>query len=95
MISKSVRALRRFLGYRIDIWGLSKFGGRLSWLSQPHSLLPSYIRESFAELRKVNWTTRRETLKLLLALMVFTGVLTVIIGIFDNIFSLIVKRVFL
>ena len=68
-----------------------KFVGRkLAWLGhkQPfkwlgHFLWPSYFRKSWEELKQVTWTTRRETLQLTGAVLIFSAIFGVLIAIVD------------
>lgn len=46
-------------------------------------LLPPYIRNSWAELRKVEWPSRKQSLQLTSAVIIFSVVFGVIVAIFD------------
>lgn len=46
-----------------------------------------YINETTGELRKVSWPTRREAWYLTLVVLVVTGIMSLILGTFDYIFS--------
>jgi len=47
--------------------------------------IKNYLKESFLELKKVNWLTRQETLDLTLQVILFSLIFVVIYGIFDAI----------
>ncbi len=57
--------------------------------------VPRYFRESFAEIKKVTWPTRKEAWKLTLAVFIFSAFFTVLTVIVDIIFKLIAERLFL
>lgn len=57
--------------------------------------LPKYFKESWTELRKVTWPSRREAWKLTLAVFIFSGVFTLFIVLVDNIFKFIAEELFL
>ena len=57
--------------------------------------LPKYFRESWVELRKVVWPTRRESWKLVLAVILFTLVFTLITLAADYGISQLVERILL
>jgi preprotein translocase SecE subunit len=46
----------------------SKFG---NWLNKRRSLIPGFLRNSWAELRQVTWPNRRETIHLTFAVIMF------------------------
>jgi preprotein translocase subunit SecE len=46
-----------------------------------------YVQETVAELRKVNWPTRREAWYLTVIVLIVTGIMAIILGGFDWIFS--------
>jgi len=49
--------------------------------------LKSYIQESRQEFRRVNWPTRRETLRLTMIVIVMSLVLAAFLGILDLVFT--------
>lgn len=49
--------------------------------------IKSYISESYTELRKVNWPTRQETVRLTLIVIGFSLSVAIFLGILDIIFS--------
>jgi preprotein translocase SecE subunit len=54
--------------------------------------IKNYLKESFLELKKVNWLTREETINLTLEVIIFSLIFVVIYGIFD---ALVVRILFL
>ena len=46
-----------------------------------------YFRETWFELRKVSWPTRREAVNLTVVVIVVTTVLSLILGVMDWVFS--------
>lgn len=56
---------------------------------------PKYFRESYQELKKVKWPTRKEALKLTFAVFIFTAIFTILISIADWGFSNLVEGIFL
>ncbi len=46
-----------------------------------------YFNETVGELRKVNWPSRREAWNLTVVVLIVTGVMAVILGSFDYLFS--------
>jgi preprotein translocase subunit SecE len=62
-------------------------GKRIRW--------PRYFRDAFAEVRKVVWPTRRESLKLTFAVIMFAIILTIFTAVLDYGFSQAVERIFL
>lgn len=57
--------------------------------------LPKYLIESFQELRKVTWPTRKEAWKLTLAVFVFSGAFMAIVLVIDSIFKIVAEELFL
>ena len=58
-------------------------------------LLPPYVRNSFAELRKVTWPNRKQTLQLTSAVILFSVVFGIIVAIFDYGLDKLFKQVIL
>lgn len=58
-------------------------------------LLPPYVRNSFAELRKVTWPSRKQTLQLTSAVILFSVVFGIIVAIFDYGLDKLFKQVIL
>jgi preprotein translocase subunit SecE len=46
-----------------------------------------YLRETWFELRKVSWPTRREALNLTIIVIVVTSFLAIVLGLMDWLFS--------
>lgn len=65
------------------------------FLNKRRSLVPRYFKESWAELRQVTWPSRKETIKLTLAVFVFAVVFGVLIAITDYGLEKIFKRLLL
>ena len=57
--------------------------------------VPKFIRESWAELKKVTWPTKREAIRLTFAVFVFATVFTLFIQIIDFVFNKLVKEILL
>jgi len=55
------------------------------------SRLKKYIQESWIELRRVNWPTRKEAINLTLAVIVFSIIIMVFLGVLDGIFGYLIK----
>lgn len=58
-------------------------------------LFGKYFRESWTEIRKVTWPSRKETLKLTIAVILFTAVFTIFMSFADLGISNVVERVLL
>lgn len=54
-----------------------------------------YLRESRAELAKVNWPNRATTIRLTIVVIVFSAIVTAMIGSIDFVFSQILQRIIL
>ncbi|MGD2041580.1 MAG: preprotein translocase subunit SecE [Anaerolineae bacterium] len=50
--------------------------------------LVAYLRETWFELRKVSWPTRREAVNLTLMVVVVTSFLSLVLALLDYVFSL-------
>ena len=72
------RATGRLLG-RLHIWKPFKIAGRFIG----RIFVPPYVRNSFKELRLVTWPTRRQTLQLTSAVIIFSVVFGVVVALFD------------
>lgn len=70
----------------------NKFG---RFLNKKRYFIPSYIRNSFKELRGVTWPSRKETTQLTIAVFVFAIVFGVIITITDYGLDKVFKRILL
>jgi preprotein translocase subunit SecE len=51
----------------------------------------TFIRESYAELRRVTWPTRKEILGSTVVVLIVVGILMLFIGLFDFILSVLVR----
>jgi preprotein translocase subunit SecE len=49
--------------------------------------IKTFFKESFSELKRVNWPTRKETVRLTTVVIVLSLVLAAMLGVFDYIFS--------
>lgn len=65
------------------------------FLNKRRSVVPRYFKESWTELRQVTWPSRKETIKLTLAVFVFAIVFGVLIAITDYGLEKIFKRLLL
>lgn len=65
------------------------------FLNKRRSFIPRYFREAWAELRQVTWPTRRETIKLTFAVVMFAIVFAVIIGVVDYGLDKVFRRILL
>ncbi len=52
-----------------------------------------YLRETVAELRKVNWPTRKEATQLTLIVLAVIGVTSIFLGLMDFIFARLIALV--
>lgn len=50
--------------------------------------LPAYFKESIAELRKVSWPTRQDTIRSTGIVLLFTLATAVFLGVIDYLFTL-------
>ena len=57
--------------------------------------VPKFIRESWAELKKVTWPTKREAVRLTIAVFIFAIVFTLFIQIIYFLFNKLVKEILL
>ena len=71
----------------------SKIGKTLG--KQRRLPLAKYFSESYAEMKKVTWPSRKETLKLTFAVIVFTTIFTLFMTIADLGIGNVVERVLL
>jgi preprotein translocase subunit SecE len=89
------RPIRQFLVHtaRVIGWPLRPFRkvGRIIGLV----LVPRYFRNSWKELRKVKWPTRKETAKLTLAVFTFAIVLAMIVTVTDYGLDKLLRKVIL
>lgn len=66
-----------------------------SLLSRLKPRVPRYFVESIREIRRVTWPSRRESLKMTTAVIVFTAVFTIFAVIVDAFFDWGAERIFL
>lgn len=71
----------------------NKFGEALT--KKRRLPLTQYFKDSFQELRRVTWPSRRETLKLTLAVVIFTAAFTVFTAVADLGINKVVERILL
>jgi preprotein translocase SecE subunit len=64
------------------------------FLNKHRSLVPKFARGSRAELDKVQWPTRRQTISLTTAVYIFAGVFMILASSADWGFSKIAQRIF-
>ena len=57
--------------------------------------LAKYVSESFTELKKVTWPSRKESLKLTFAVIVFTTIFTIFMSVADFGIGQVVERILL
>ena len=72
-----------------------KLGKRSFFLFRPFFAIGRYFRDSWYELRQVQWTNRRATWALTLAVILFSAFFALFILLFDNIFQWLVQEVIL
>lgn len=66
-----------------------------SFLRRLRPRFPRYFRESYREIRKVTWPSRRESLKLTVAVTVFTTIFTIFAVLADTLFDWVAEKIFL
>lgn len=57
--------------------------------------VPKFVREAWAELKLVTWSTKKEAARLTAAVLIFALVFSVFVQILDLIFNRVVKEIFL
>ncbi|MEK7555330.1 MAG: preprotein translocase subunit SecE [Patescibacteria group bacterium] len=57
--------------------------------------LKSYLQESRQEFRRVNWPTRKETIRLTLVVIVFSLIVAVFLGVLDFLFTYLLEKFFI
>jgi preprotein translocase subunit SecE len=57
--------------------------------------IKEYLKESYNELKKVNWPTKSETLNLTLIVIGFSLVISFFLGVLDILFSYVLKQLVL
>jgi len=53
--------------------------------------IKSFLRESFLELKRVNWPTRQETMRLTVVVVVMSLALAAALGFFDYLFNYLIE----
>ena len=56
-------------------------------LFRPFVALGRYLRDSWRELRQVRWPNRKATWKMVLAVLVYTAIFMILIGLLDLLFT--------
>lgn len=54
-----------------------------------------YLRETRNEIRKISWPTRQETIRYVVIIIIFSGLMAAFLGLFDFLFLLLVERIIL
>ncbi|MEE8131591.1 MAG: preprotein translocase subunit SecE [Candidatus Paceibacterota bacterium] len=57
--------------------------------------LKSYLQESQQEFRRVNWPTRKETIRLTLVVIAFSLIVAVFLGALDFLFTYLLEKFFI
>jgi len=57
--------------------------------------ITSYFKESYVELKKVNWPTRKETVRLTVIVIIISLVVSLFLGSFDILFSYLLRAILL
>ncbi len=65
------------------------------FLNKRRSIIPKYFRESWAELKLVDWPDRRQTIQLTLAVFMFAIVFAIFVAIIDYGLDKVFRKVFL
>ena len=66
-------------------------GKHLGW----KRFIPKYFRDSYQELKVVTWPSRRESWRLLIAVIIFSVILVIIVSLADYLFGWIIEKVIL
>ncbi len=69
----------------------NKFGSILS--NKRGIFFGKYLHESWVEIKKVTWPNRKETVRLMFAVIIFTAIFTLIISIADVGIGVVVERI--
>ena len=94
-VKKRLKIAKKWLARRIDI-NIPLPKNRLGkWLARDGHITPKYFRDSYAELKKVTWPSRKETWRLFIAVSIFAIVLAGLIAVVDFGFEKLVERLFL
>lgn len=57
--------------------------------------ITSYFKESYVELKKVNWPTRKETIHLTIVVIIISLAVSLFLGLFDILFSYLLRVILL
>ena len=90
------KAVKRALSKEVDLpikVPNNKVGEQLT--KKRRVFFAKYVSESFVELKKVTWPSRREAIKLTIAVIIFTSVFTILLSIADFGIGNLVERVLL
>lgn len=95
-LSKATAKTKKFLKKEVDL-PLSQPKGRVGkfFAKKRRIRAPKYFRDSWKEVRKVNWPKRKEAIKLTLAVITFTLIFALFTSLIDYGFSQLVERIFL
>lgn len=69
--------------------------GTDSFWHRERSFAPTWFKNAWNELRQVTWPSRRETWRLVLAVFIFSALLSLFIALLDNALETIFRNVFL
>jgi preprotein translocase subunit SecE len=58
-------------------------------------IIPKFIKSTFTEIRQVTWPDRKITVKLTVAVVLFSLIFSALVGSLDWVFEIIFKKVFL
>jgi preprotein translocase subunit SecE len=58
-------------------------------------LMPKFVREAWAELKLVTWSTKKEAARLTAAVLIFATIFAIFVQVLDLIFNRVVKEIFL
>lgn len=96
---KKSKSIRGFLKREFHLpLPKNRFGSFLSRKVRPPKFIRkigSYFKNSWRELKKVDWPKRKEAWKLTFAVIMFTVVFSVLLTLLDAGFELIAERIFL
>lgn len=91
---KPASRIKKLLQKRVSIPANGKLGSDVK-VPKPLRAIGAYFAGSYQELRQVRWPTRRASLGLTFAVIVFTGIIAALILALDHGFEYIFKQVIL
>lgn len=97
-MAKKPGKIRKALSKEVDLpinLPDNKLGNALSKKRSAKNLWPAYFRNSWRELKKVTWPSRKESWQLVLAVILFTAIFTLITAIADYGINQLVEEVIL